>query len=164
MPVQPWKIYWFFFSFLSKVTNTIFMTIIEIDYILWHTERMLILVRQPWGLQKWKKSFELIMKLMNSLVANEAEVFGGKKKKNSAAAQILRRIKTNFNTLEVLVLWNLFIYLFLWNLFKKLIVMVLKPKAMALTPSIPGQSFWYDLCNLNLKWNQFPFYPNFLNG
>ena len=46
------------------------------------------------------------MKLMNSLVANEAEVFGGKKKKkkNSAAAQILRRIKTNFNTLEVLVL------------------------------------------------------------
>ena len=41
---------------------------------------------------------------MNSLVANEAEVFGGKKKKNSAAAQILRRIKTNFNTLEVLVL------------------------------------------------------------
>ena len=31
------------------------------------------------GLTKMKKSFELIMKLMNSLVADEAEVFGGKK-------------------------------------------------------------------------------------
>lgn len=56
------------------------------------------------GLTKMKKSFELIMKLMNSLVADEAEVFGGKKMKSSVAAQILRRIKINFNTLEVLVL------------------------------------------------------------
>lgn len=32
------------------------------------------------GLTKMKKSFELIMKLMNSLVVDEAEVFGGKKK------------------------------------------------------------------------------------
>ena len=57
------------------------------------------------GLTKMKKSFELIMKLMNSLVVDEAEVFGGKKKmKSSAAAQILRRIKINFNILEVLVL------------------------------------------------------------
>ena len=31
------------------------------------------------GLTKMKKSFELIMKLMNSLVVDEAEVFGGKK-------------------------------------------------------------------------------------
>lgn len=66
---------------------------------------------------------------MNSLVADEAEVFGGKNEKFCSFAQILRRIKDQFQYFEVLFC----------ETFWKAIVMVLKPKAMALTPSIPGQ-------------------------
>lgn len=56
------------------------------------------------GLTEMKISFELIMKLMNSSVADE--VFW-ENMKSSATTQTLRRIKTNYDMLEVSVLWTL---------------------------------------------------------
>lgn len=51
------------------------MTIIEIDYILWNTERA-GLSETNWGLTKMKKKIIRInMKLINSSVADEVEIF-----------------------------------------------------------------------------------------
>lgn len=83
MPVQPWKIYWFFFS--AKWQIPFYRDWL---HFMEHRERA-DLSETSLELTKMKKSFELIMKLMNSSVADQVEIFW-EKMESSAAAQTLK--------------------------------------------------------------------------
>ena len=98
-----------------------------------HTERA-DLSETTLGLTQMKKSFELIMKLINSSVADEVEVFWEKKKKSS----VLRLHKHCEESRSVSVFWGCWFC----DTFSKVSSNCFHTESYGINLSAPGNVTW----------------------